>query len=51
MGEQEEVKTYPPPNAVPDGMKTYEVRPPLALGMATVRHSQQDPSLLVQSGP
>lgn len=29
MGEQAEgevmVKTYPPPNAVPDGMKTYEV--------------------------
>ena len=30
MGEQEEVKTYPPPNAVPDGMKTYEVRRPMA---------------------
>lgn len=25
MGEQEEVTTYPPPNAAPDGMKTYEV--------------------------
>lgn len=25
MGEREEVKTYPPPNAVAEGMKTYEV--------------------------